>query len=74
MSGGDHDKALFSAAVLKVSMMQKGLGDSPGFRVVYMGTIQDLGVTDDDVNTYIATHKDELLLHINQKQRATKSR
>ena len=66
MGGGEKQRALFSAAVLKVSMVQKGLGDAPGFRVVYMGTIKDLGVTDDEVNAYIEGHYQEIVRHIEE--------
>ena len=69
--GGKQDNALFSAAVLKVSMIRRGLGDEPGFRVVYMGTIKDLGVSDDDVNTYIQDHRDEIIEHI-EKSRSSR--
>ncbi len=67
MRGGEKEDALFGAAVLKVSMVQKGLGDTPGFRVVYMGTIKDLGVSDDEVNTYIDAHRQEILHYIEEK-------
>lgn len=54
----------WSAAILKMSMIQKGLGDSPGFRVVYNGTLTDLGVTDKDVNVFITENRDALEAHI----------
>ena len=56
---------LWSAAVVKLSMMKRGLGDTPGFRVVYMGTLTDLGVTDDAVNAYISRHRPALEAYIN---------
>ena len=73
MSGGEKKDPLFSAAVVKVSMIRKGLGDSPGFRVVYMGMLKDLGVTDDAVNTYIAEHREALERHIAASGRTTLS-
>lgn len=64
--GGEKTDALFSAAVLKVSMVRRGLGDEPGFRVVYMGTINDLGVSDEEVNEYIQTHREQIITHIEE--------
>ena len=54
----------WSAAILKMSMIRKGLGDSPGFRVVYKGTLTDLGVTDEDVNAFIVENRDALEAYI----------
>lgn len=55
---------LFGAAVLKLSLHKKGMADQPGFRVVYFGALKDLGVTDTEVDAYIANHKQELEEHI----------
>ena len=55
---------LFSAAVFKLSMAKSGMITEPGFRVVYAGTLKELGVSDSDVDAYIAQHRDELLAHI----------
>lgn len=55
---------LFSAAVLKFSMVQKGLGDHPGFRVVYAGTLKELRVTDAQVDRYIVENKERLSAHL----------
>ena len=61
---------LFSAAVLKLSTAQKGLADTPGFRVVYAGVIRELGVTDSQVEAYIAEHRDHLLAHIRRDKKS----
>ncbi len=55
---------LFGAAVLKLSFMMKDMVDDPGFRVVYFGTLKELGITNDKVNAYINEHRAELETHI----------
>jgi hypothetical protein len=55
---------LFGAARLKLSFVLKGLADSPGFRVVYFGTIKELGLTNTQVDTYINEHRADLEKHI----------
>jgi hypothetical protein len=51
---------LFGAAVLKMSFAMKSKIDEPGFRVVYHGTIKDLGLTDSQVTKYITKHRKTL--------------
>ena len=51
---------LFGAAVLKLSMLLKGMADEPGFRVVYFGTLKELGLTNSQVDAYIVEHRAEL--------------
>ncbi len=51
---------VFGAAVLKLSFLMKGIADQPGFRVVYFGTIRDLGITDAEVNAFIEEHRSSL--------------
>ncbi len=65
------DDPLFGAAILKLSFIQKGMTDNPGFRAVYHGTIKDLGVTDQQVTDYIEAHRAELENHL-QKGRHPK--
>ena len=55
---------LFGAAVLKLSMIRKGLADSPGFRVVYAGCLRDLKVSDAAVDEYIADNMERLSAHL----------
>lgn len=57
---------VFGAAVLKLSFLMKGIADQPGFRVVYFGTIRDLGITDAEVNAYINEHRSALEEHISK--------
>jgi len=64
MHPSNRKDPLFSAAVLKLSMVRKGLGDTPGFRVVYAGVLRELRVSDDDVDAYIAEHRERLLSHL----------
>jgi len=59
---------LFGAAVLKLSMAKQGMISEPGFRVVYAGTLKDLGVTDSEVEAYIEAHRERLLAHIESKK------
>ena len=58
---------LFGAAVLKLSFLNRGMDQNPGFRVVYFGTLKDLGLTDDQVTAYIADNRDELEAHLEKK-------
>lgn len=51
---------LFGAAILKLSMIMKGMASDPGFRVVYFGTLKEFGLTDNQVDTYIKEHREEL--------------
>ena len=50
--------------MLKLSFLMKGMADEPGFRVVYFGTLEDLGLTNSQVDAYIAEHRAELEAHI----------
>ena len=59
---------LFSAAILKFSFIMNGMVDNPGFRVVYFGTIKELGLTDRQVDAYIEQHRDELEADINNNK------
>ncbi len=62
---------LFSAAVLKLAMAKRGMSTNPGFRVVYMGTLGELGVTDSEVDAYISEHREQLEAHIEAKNSGT---
>jgi hypothetical protein len=48
---------LFSAAVLKLSFRLRGQEATEAFRFVYDGVLRDLGITDADVEAYIAAHR-----------------
>lgn len=60
---------LFGAAVLKLSFLLKGEADQPGFRVVYFGTLKELGLTNGQVDEYITAHRAELEEHIRRGPR-----
>ena len=68
MKKGERDP-LFGAAVLKLSFLLKGIADQPGFRVVYFGTLKELGLTDQQVNNYIEAHRAELEAHVRAKSK-----
>ena len=51
---------LFGAAVLKVSFRMRGDEAGEGFRRVYEGVLRDLGLTDEEVEAYLASHRDEV--------------
>ncbi len=59
---------LFGPAVLKLSFTMKGIIDQPGFRVVYFGTLKDLGLVDSQIDAFILEHRDELEAHINSHE------
>jgi len=51
---------LFSAAVVRRSFeLQEGRYQE-GFRFVYEGVLRDLGLTEHDVNEYLAAHRAEV--------------
>ncbi len=67
MSGAGHKDPLFGAAILKLTFVTKGIADQPGFRVVYFGTLKELGITDSEVNAYIEANRKMLEDHIANK-------
>lgn len=64
MNPSNPKDPLFSAAVLKLTMVRKGLSDNPGFRVVYMGTLKELCITDAAVEAYITQNMERLTAHL----------
>ena len=57
----DRDRdPLYGAAILKLSFILKGKVDEPGFRVVYFGTLKELGLTNSQVDKYIARNRQTL--------------
>lgn len=57
----DRDRdPLYGAAILKLSFILKGKVDEPGFRVVYFGTLKELGLTNSQVDKYIAANRQRL--------------
>ena len=53
-----REQKLFGAAVLKTSFVLKGGLQSPTFLHVYPGVLRDLGLTDEEVDAYLAEHKE----------------
>jgi len=49
---------LFGAAVLKVSFLLRGADESPAFKAIYPGVLRDLGLTEGQVDTFIAENKE----------------
>jgi hypothetical protein len=61
---------LLGAAILKLSFLMRGRTDEPGFRVVYFGTLSELGLTDAEVDAYITSHRTELEARIASRRTA----
>lgn len=74
MGEREHPEPLMSAALVKMAMIKKGLGDSPGFRTVYRGTLADLGVTDEAVNDFIKKNRVALEERIRLKETPDKEK
>ena len=51
---------LDAAALLKLTFLLRGGQDHPNFRVVYRGVLQDLGLTDAQVERHLALHRERL--------------
>jgi hypothetical protein len=55
--------SLFGAAVVK-AVLRKRKGDSSATSDLYEGILRDLGVSDKEVEKYLAEHQDEVELAI----------
>lgn len=51
---------LFGAAVLKVSSTLRGAHESPAYKSIYPGVLRDLGVTDEEVDAYVESNREEV--------------
>ncbi len=51
---------LFAAAVLRRSFQLRGEDGQQGFKFVYEGVLRDLELTGDEVEEYLATHREEV--------------
>lgn len=51
---------LFGAAVLKMSFRLRGDEQTPAFKMVYPGVLRDLDLTDEQVEKYIAEHRESV--------------
>jgi len=56
--GGARDPR-FGAAVLKLAFLS-GEALAPAYREIYEGTLRDLGLSDAEVEAYLATHRAEV--------------
>jgi hypothetical protein len=64
MAGGERKSGkaknpLFGAAVVK-AVLRKRTGDAQSTSSLYEGILRDLGVTDEDVEAYLAEHSAEV--------------
>ena len=71
MSPPREKDPLYGAAILKLSFILNGKVDDPGFRVVYYGTLKELGLTDAQVNAYIRAHRSDLEAQIKAQRNKT---
>ncbi len=62
---------LFSAAVLRRSFELQDGQYREGFRFVYEGVIRDLGLEDQEVQDFMAAHRDEVEAAIGRKGRSS---
>lgn len=60
---------LFSAAVLRLSFELQDGRYKDGFRFVYDGVLRDLGLEEEDVEAYLASHRAEVEAAIGRKKR-----
>lgn len=51
---------IFAAAVLKLTFQRRHDEQSPQFKSIYDGVIRDLGVSDADVDVFLAAHRTEV--------------
>jgi hypothetical protein len=55
-----REEKLFGAAVLRRSLELRAQGPEQAFRTVYDGVLRDLGVTDDEVLTFLAENREKV--------------
>jgi len=51
---------LFGASVLKMSFRLRGNEDTPAFKAMFPGILRDLDLTDEQVEKYIAEHRESV--------------
>ncbi len=51
---------LFAAAVLRRSFQLRGEETQQGFKFVYEGVLRDLGLAGEEVDEYLAVHREEV--------------
>lgn len=58
---------LKGAAVLMLSFQRKGQSDTDVFRLVFEGVLEDLGLSEDRVESYLEAHRKELEEELEEK-------
>ena len=60
MAAKTREEKLFSAAVLRRSFELQESRYQDGFRFVYEGVLRDLGLGEQEVEEYLAAHREEV--------------
>lgn len=58
MAGTRKRDPIFGAAVLKLSFQHQSEESAAGFRTIYEGVLRDLGITDEEVERYLAENRE----------------
>jgi hypothetical protein len=58
MTRAEKDRR-FGAAVLKAAFLSRGEA-APAYREVFEGTLRDLGLQEEEIDRYIADHREEI--------------
>ena len=70
MAAKTREEKLFSAAVLRRSFELRGDEHREQFRFVYEGVLRDLGLSEQEVEEYLAAHREEVERAIGRRGRA----
>ena len=70
MAPKTREEKLFSAAVLRRSFELQESRYQDGFRFVYEGVLRDLGLSEQEVEEYLAAHREEVERAIGRRGRA----
>lgn len=65
-----REEKLFAAAVLRRSFELQDEQYRQGFRFVYEGVLRDLGLEEQDVEQFLAAHREEVETVIGRRSRA----
>ena len=66
MAPKTHEEKLFGAACLKLHLERSG---QPAAAVeIYRGTLEDLGLTEEEVDAYVVEHRDAVIAALDSKQ------
>ena len=66
-----REERLFSAAVLRRSFELQEPRYQDGFKFVYEGVLRDLGLEEQDVEEYLAAHREEVERAIGRRGRTS---